>query len=180
MKQCAILFILVNIFINMNANPITIEVNEGWKFKQQRLTNWYPATVPGVVHTDLLNNKIIEDPFYRLNERGLQWIDKEDWVYETCFDLSDDLFDKKNIQITFKGLDTYADVFLNEQKIIVADNMFRQWSADIKDIAKRSKNILRVYFHSPIKMDIPKWDALPFHYRANNDQSENGGVLTRS
>ena len=61
MKQCAILFILVNIFINMNANPITIEVNEGWKFKQQRLTNWYPATVPGVVHTDLLNNKIIEE-----------------------------------------------------------------------------------------------------------------------
>ena len=179
MKQCAILFILVNIFINMNANPITIEVNEGWKFKQQRLTNWYPATVPGVVHTDLLNNKIIEDPFYRLNERGLQWIDKEDWVYETCFDLSDDLFDKKNIQITFKGLDTYADVFLNEQKIIVADNMFRQWSADIKDIAKRSKNILRVYFHSPIKMDIPKWDALPFHYRANNDQSENGGVFDK-
>ena len=47
-----------------------------------RLTNWYPATVPGVVHTDLLQNKIIEDPFFRLNERGLQWIDKEDWVYE--------------------------------------------------------------------------------------------------
>ena len=40
-------------------------------------SNWYPATVPGVVHTDLIDNKIIEDPFYRLNERGVQWVDKE-------------------------------------------------------------------------------------------------------
>lgn len=44
-------------------------LHEGWKFRQARLTNWYPATVPGVVHTDLLQNKIIEDPFFRLNER---------------------------------------------------------------------------------------------------------------
>lgn len=67
------------------AVPFRKELNEGWKFKQARLTNWYPATVPGVIHTDLLANKIIEDPFFRLNERGLQWIDKEDWIYETTF-----------------------------------------------------------------------------------------------
>ena len=63
------------------AVPFRKELNEGWKFKQARLTNWYPATVPGVIHTDLLANKIIEDPFFRLNERGLQWIDKEDWIF---------------------------------------------------------------------------------------------------
>ena len=63
------------------AAPLRRELNEGWKFKQARLNNWYPATVPGVVHTDLMDNKIIEDPFFRLNERSMQWIDKEDWVY---------------------------------------------------------------------------------------------------
>ena len=30
------------------------------------------ATVPGTVHTDLMDNKLIDDPFYRLNERGVQ------------------------------------------------------------------------------------------------------------
>src|ERR1700730_14362746 len=29
---------------------------------------WMPATVPGCVHTDLLANKKIEDPFYAQNE----------------------------------------------------------------------------------------------------------------
>ena len=28
-------------------------------------------------------------------------------------------------------------------------------------------------------MDIPKWDALPYHYEASNDQSENGGVFDK-
>ena len=159
--------------------PTCQKIELGWRFKQVRLTNWYPATVPGVVHTDLLANGIIEDPFYRLNERGLQWIDKEDWIYETNFDLTDDLFLKNNIQILFKGLDTYADVYLNNEKIFSANNMFRQWTADIKKIAKRTGNILKVYFHSPIKTDIPKWDALPFQYKASNDQSENGGIFDK-
>ena len=155
------------------------ELNEGWKFKQARLTNWYPATVPGVVHTDLLDNKIIEDPFFRLNERGLQWIDKEDWIYETTFILPPEVVSKENIQLTFEGLDTYADVYLNEEKILSANNMFRRWEADIKSILKTGENTLRVFFHSPVKIDVPKWDALPFQYEASNDQSENGGLLDK-
>ncbi|MCD8193076.1 MAG: glycoside hydrolase family 2 protein, partial [Tannerellaceae bacterium] len=74
------------------------EVNKGWSFKQVRGTNWYPATVPGVVHTDLMDNDIIEDPFYRLNERAVQWVDKEDWEYKTTLDISPDVFDKDNIE----------------------------------------------------------------------------------
>lgn len=159
--------------------PLRKELNEGWKFKQARLTNWYPATVPGVVHTDLLDNKIIEDPFFRLNERGLQWIDKEDWIYETTFQLSPEMMQKQNIGLLFKGLDTYADVYLNDTKVLTANNMFRQWEAPIKSLLKEGENRLKVYFHSPVKVDVPKWDALPYHYEASNDQSENGGLLDK-
>lgn len=151
----------------------------GWKFRQARLTNWYPATVPGVVHTDLLQNKIIEDPFFRLNERGLQWIDKEDWVYETCFTLAADMMWKENMELVFEGLDTYADVYLNDECILKADNMFRRWSIPVKQYIREEDNILKVYFHSPVKIDVPKWDALPYQYPASNDQSENGGLFNK-
>ena len=154
-------------------------LHEGWKFRQARLTNWYPATVPGVVHTDLLQNKIIEDPFFRLNERGLQWIDKEDWVYETCFTLAADMMRKENMELVFEGLDTYADVYLNDECILKADNMFRRWSIPIRQYIREENNILKVYFHSPIKIDVPKWDALPYQYPASNDQSENGGLFNK-
>lgn len=154
-------------------------LHEGWKFRQARLTNWYPATVPGVVHTDLLQNKIIEDPFFRLNERGLQWIDKEDWVYETCFTLATDMMRKENMELVFEGLDTYADVYLNDECILKADNMFRRWSIPVRQYIREENNILKVYFHSPVKIDVPKWDALPYQYPASNDQSENGGLFNK-
>lgn len=151
----------------------------GWKFGQARLDSRYPATVPGVVHTDLMANGIIADPYHGLNERNVQWIDKEDWVYETSFTPSDSLLRCDNIELVFEGLDTYADVFLNEEKIMAADNMFRIWRTDVRHYIKKGVNTLKVLFHSPIKIDMPKWESLPYQYRASNDQSENGGVFDR-
>ncbi len=162
-----------------DAQPLKKEIDQSWKFKQWRLTNWYPAKVPGVVHLDLLANKIIEDPFYRLNERGLQWIDKEDWMYETHFDVDDEMYRKDNIVLDFKGLDNYADVYLNGDKILVADNMFREWKVDVKSKVKLKDNKLEVFFHSPIKTDLPKYDALPYQYRTGPDQAENGGIFDK-
>lgn len=160
-------------------NLLKQEINTDWSFKQVRGTNWYPATVPGVVHTDLMDNDIIEDPFYRLNERAVQWVDKEDWEYKTTLHISPEVFNKDNIELVFKGLDTYADVYLNDSCILQANNMFREWSIDIKNLLKENENELRVYFHSPIKVDIPKFDALHYRNEAGNDQSENGGVFDK-
>ncbi len=180
MKKLTLLFLAICCaFSIFPTNMLTKELNDGWRFRQARLTNWYPATVPGVVHTDLMDNGIIEDPFFRLNERGVQWVDKEDWIYETTFHVGTDILEKRNIRLNFKGLDTYADVYLNDVMMMSADNMFREWIIDIKDFLKEGDNTLRIYFHSPIKIDLPKWHALPYHYEASNDQSENGGLLDR-
>ncbi|MDR3262399.1 MAG: glycoside hydrolase family 2 protein, partial [Tannerella sp.] len=145
MKRFFFTCFLIPLFLtNGLAAPLRKELNEAWKFKQVRGYNWYPATVPGVVHTDLLDNRLIEDPFFRLNERGMQWIDKEDWLYETAFDLDDMLLQKENIHIRFDGLDTYADVTLNGEKILSANNMFREWKADVKALLKEKDNKLQV------------------------------------
>ena len=164
----------------VSAIPIKKELNSGWKFRQWRLNNWYPATVPSVIHTDLIANGIIEDPFYRLNERSVQWVDKEDWMYETHFDLDDDTFSRENIRLHFMGLDTYVHVYLNGESILEGDNMFREWKVDIKDKVKRKDNKLEVLFRSPIKEDIPKWDALPFQYPTGPDQSQQGGIFNKT
>ncbi|WP_347026879.1 beta-mannosidase [Bacteroides ovatus] len=159
----------------------SVEINEGWKFRQARLNNWYPAIVPGTVHTDLMNNKIIEDPYFRLNERAVQWVDKEDWIYETTFNIPANLMNKKNLRFFFKGLDTYADVYLNGTKILEANNMFREWKVDVKHLLKASGNTLKVYFHSPIKKTLALCDSSEIKYWATDasDLSQNGGVLNK-
>lgn len=154
-------------------------IDNGWTFKQVRGNNWYPATVPGVVHTDLMDNDIIEDPYYRLNERGVQWVDKEDWEYKMTLNVDPALFGKDNIDLEFEGLDTYADVYLNDSLILKANNMFREWTIPVKGILKPEGNELRVYFHSPIKVDLPNFDAFPYPIESGNDQSENGGMFDK-
>src|SRR2546426_11700762 len=75
---------------------ITISGHTGWQFREAGKDTWYPASVPGCVHTDLLKNKLIDDPFYRDNEKKLQWIGKTDWEYQTTFNLTAELLEQTN------------------------------------------------------------------------------------
>ena len=61
-----------------------------WKFKKKQENKWYKANVPGTVHTDLFANKLIPDPFFGDNEKQLQWIENEDWEYQTTLKISEE------------------------------------------------------------------------------------------
>jgi len=153
------------------------EISEGWKFRQASETEWMDATVPGTVHTDLMANNVIDDPYYRLNELDLQWIDKEDWEYKTTFTADKNMLNRDRVELDFKGLDTYADVFLNDEQILAANNMFREWQVDVKEVLNEGENELRILFKSPIKIGLEKYDANEFVYPgAENDQAERGQV----
>ena len=155
---------------------IRTEVSSGWQFRQKDSGDWLPATVPGTVHTDLLANGRIEDPFYRMNELGLQWIDKKDWEYRTEFSVDDELINKKNQYLVFKGLDTYADIYLNGECIGSADNMFRTWKFDVSGKLKAGDNELRVVLASPTARGLEEMKRYGLRLPADNDQSERGGM----
>ena len=176
---CAATAGVVSVAAASAGEPCRQELSDGWQFRQERGNDWHPAKVPGTVHTDLMDNGLIDDPYIGLNERSVQWVDKEDWRYRTVFDVSEDIFSAANIEIVFEGLDTYADVFLNGKLLFSADNMFRLWSGDVKNVLKKKGNELEVLFHSPVKTDLPKYESLPFAYEATNDQSVNGGLFEK-
>ena len=125
-------------------------ISTNWQFRKAGdTTDWMPASIPGTVHTDLLRNNKIPDPFYRDNESKVQWVDREDWEYKTSFDVDTVKLQKSNEQaeLVFEGLDTYADVYLNGTKILEANNMFRTWKVDVKQWLKQT-NYLYIRFFS--------------------------------
>ncbi|HUJ96303.1 MAG TPA: glycoside hydrolase family 2 protein [Terriglobales bacterium] len=128
-----------------------IPLNSGWEFRQLETGDWRPAQVPGDVHLDLLRNKLIPDPFYRDNEAKLQWIEDADWEYRTTIQATPDVLNHKNIELVFEGLDAYAKVYLNDQLVLTADNMFREWRVNAKPVLKAGTNQLHIVFPSPIK-----------------------------
>lgn len=179
----SVLILSCCLVLNVSANGIEsltqMPLNNGWQFKEVNKMKWYNATVPGVVHTDLLENKLIEDPFYRDNEKNLQWIGKTDWEYQMTFQISKEMLNRENLELLFEGLDTYANVYLNEKEILSADNMFRRWRVDIKNAAKQGDNILRIKFRSPINEVLPRMKKLSYELPASNDQGEKTSPYTR-
>ncbi len=158
----------------------SIDLHQGWEFRQVKKDSWMKATVPGNVHMDLLANKVIADPFYRTNEKDQQWIDKEDWEYRTTFAVEKAILQRENISLNFEGLDTYADVYVNDSLVLKADNMHVGWDVSVKKYLKEGKNSLRIYFTSPITKTIPLYDSLGYILPANNDQGDKRvSVFTR-
>ncbi|MCB0686333.1 MAG: hypothetical protein KDC53_07405, partial [Saprospiraceae bacterium] len=153
---------------------IKFPISDPWKFRRADTEEWLPATVPGTVHTDLLALDSIDDPYYRLNEKKQQWIDKQDWEYQCEFSITDELLDKREIFLKFYGLDTYAQVKLNGQDILSADNMFRTWVIPVKSHLRPGVNILNIRFASPTRVGLEALAKHGYGLPASNDQSENG------
>ncbi len=124
---------------------------ENWTFNKQNEVKKHKATIPGTVHTDLFQNELIPDPFFGANEKQLQWIENENWEYETKFILTTKELKTENIDLEFEGLDTYASVYLNGELVLEADNMFRKWSISAKSHLKTGTNHLKVVFHSAVQ-----------------------------
>ncbi|SHM19580.1 beta-mannosidase [Flavobacterium xinjiangense] len=153
----------INLFFVANAQNSSVVLKNGWQFRQEKTVKWNAATVPGEVHTDLLNNKLIPDPFYRDNEKKLQWIEKKNWEYKTSFQVNPVTLKKKNTALVFDGLDTYATVYLNGKQILKANNMFRQWRVDVKKYLNPGTNKLVVVFVSAQNVvDLLAKKDLPF------------------
>jgi beta-mannosidase len=127
-----------------------------WQFAQKDSILSGKAKVPGSIHMDLLNNKMIPDPYYRNNENELQWIGEKEWIYTTIFDVEEQAFSKDNIELDFKGLDTYADVYVNDSLILQANNYFREWRVDVKSFLKKKDNTMKIVFHSAVEIEKQK------------------------
>jgi beta-mannosidase len=132
-----------------------------WQFRQAGAQDWLPAQVPGGVHTDLLALDRIPDPFVADNELKVMWVAETDWEYRRSFNLDKDLLAQDNVTLVCDGLDTLADVYLNGEFLGHADNMFRCWEWDVKDLLHTGENEIRIYFGSPVRFITAKQAQLP-------------------
>jgi beta-galactosidase/beta-glucuronidase len=138
-------------------------ISTGWEFRQNNDSklgeaHWYPATVPGQVHLDLLKNGLIPDPYYRDNEAKVQWIEEAAWFYRTSFQVSPEQLASTHLEMVFEGLDTSAEVFVNDKSVLKADNMFRTWRIDAKEFTLpplSSAKYLSIPFQQLLNKEVP-------------------------
>ena len=130
---------------------ITAEIHSGWQMRQEGWEEFLPASVPGSVYHDLMQNGKMDDPFWRDNfPKALKRMD-HDYEYKTEFAADKALLKSDAVLLRFEGIDTVADVFLNGEKLGHTENMHRTFEFEVKDLLKEEGNELRVLLHSPTR-----------------------------
>ena len=128
-----------------------VTLNGSWKFGECGSVERYPVTVPGTVLSGLLDNGKIEDPFYRDNEYQTRELFWKDYEFIRKFEVEEKLLSEEKILLVCEGLDTLADVYINDTKVLAADNMHRTWKVPVKSVLVRGTNRIRIKFGSVLK-----------------------------
>lgn len=138
-----------------------ILLQDGWKMRRCGENVWTAAQVPGSVYGDLLRAGRMQDPFWKDNEiEALQLMD-DDYEYELQFDCEESLLAMDEVWLRFEGLDTIADIFLNDRKLGQAQNMHRTWEYSVKELLRDRENQLLVHFYSPTRFIADAFEKEP-------------------
>lgn len=106
-------------------------------------SEWIDAKVPRDVHHALSDAGIIaKDLYYRKNLEEAGWVTWKYWWFRKTFTF--DEVSKDIVRLVFDGLDTFAVVYLNGQKLGETENMHLQYKYDVKKLLKKGSNEILV------------------------------------
>ncbi|XP_013914841.1 PREDICTED: beta-mannosidase [Thamnophis sirtalis] len=105
--------------------------------------------VPGCVHTALFREGLIQDPYYRFNDLAYRWISLDNWTYSRTFKAPLNISTWQKVILVFEGVDTVAQIVINNVTVGKTDNMFQTYKFDVTDVIKES-NTIQVHFLSAI------------------------------
>jgi beta-mannosidase len=147
-----------------------------WRLRALGDALWVPITVPGEVHVALLEAGKIPDPFKADDELLVQWVAESDWEFEGLIDVPASLLAQERVWLIFDGLDTLAEVSLNGKQLGGADNAFRTYAWEVRELLQPGENQVQIVFRSPVKHVRPLQEDRPL---AGVEQAIPGGPYLR-
>ena len=121
--------------------------NDPTKFVRKELPESFKATVPGCIHTDLIDAKFIDDISINGKEQDQFWLWKTDSVYSTTIPQDTSGGHK---DLIFKGLDTIATISINGTVRLTTKNMHRSYRLDISQDIAQGDLRLEIAFKAPL------------------------------
>ncbi len=109
------------------------------------------ATVPGNCELDLINAGILPPPEVGLNVLKLRPYEGYQWLYTKTF-VAPAVEKGQRVMLTFNGVDTLADIFLNGEKIGESANMLIAHSFNVTKRLRAGENTVQVLIRS-VMMD---------------------------
>lgn len=169
MKQCR-KFLWAFIFCASALNAQVTELNSGWQCANIKnvkdkgevisqtsyaLNNWMPATVPGTVLTTMLDNHLVPDPFYGMNNLHIPDIyvtGNDYYTYWFVKDFKATAKGSEQVWLNLRGINYKCDVFVNGKKLnaktFVGMHLRQQYNIT-PQLAANGNNRLAVIVYPP-------------------------------
>lgn len=110
------------------------------------------GTIPGSVYSILLENRQMEDPYWRENElSALQLITENDFTLSRTFTLPEGFVNLPSVLLRCEGLDTVCTAYINGVEIGSACNMHRTYEFEAAPALQAGENRLEIRFTSPVR-----------------------------
>lgn len=130
---------------------------------------------PCSLYSVLLENQLMEDPFYGMNEEKARDLCEYPCEFIGTFEVE---AIQPYMELEFAGLDTICDIYLNGRKLDSVKNMHRTFTYDVANRVVIGTNTLRLHFDSPIAYcrDMER----RHHVYTNNDCVEGAAQLRKA
>ena len=102
-----------------------------------------PYSVPGDVHTPLIDAGVIAEPLEGVNDLDCRWVEEKEFWCERRFTLTDAQL-LPVMRLTFEGLDCTADVWLNGAFLGRCSNAFVEHAWEVRQHLRAGENMLLV------------------------------------
>lgn len=125
-------------------------LNGIWNMTNMDTDNCYRVSVPSDNYTQLFELGEIPDPFYKDNEKAVEWVGRTDWKYERTFTLSEEDLDNRKVLLTAEALDTLCKVYINGEYAGNGENAHLKYEFDIKPFVSAGENSVTIEFSAPV------------------------------
>lgn len=125
-----------------------LSLNGLWSMNRKGETTQYEGTVPGSVLSFLLKADAIPDPYDGRNEYQIRELFRDDYIFRKTFHVTADFLEAEQVDLVCEGLDTLANIYVNDKKIFYTDNMHRTWRIPVKEVLVSGENHIRIEFLS--------------------------------
>ena len=128
------LFLIAVLMVCTNSLAQQTDTVLVWNFTHPLSKEIVPAGTHGSVQEVLIAKGELPDPFYGKNELLFGWIEDHLWEFKSVFTVTYAMLEKDFLVLDFPGIDTYAEVFINDSMVGFAQNAFRPYQFNLKDV----------------------------------------------
>ncbi len=131
----------------------TQSLNGIWQWSPQGASHntVYTGEVPGSVISHMLQNELIDAPYWRCNEYAVRELMGKDYLYERSFPVSEEDLAFSGAELVCAGIDTIASIRINGLLAAETRDMHRTYRIPVREYLREGENRIEVLFHSPLE-----------------------------